>query len=148
MREIKFRGKRIDNNKWVYGDLCHKACFELDKDVCCICNKEGDYEVYENTIGQYIGIKDDYGKEIYEGDIVEIEVERYEFDGESTYTNIIKGEIVYTDLSFAIKTGEHKGVPVLSTFVAERTLDCRIISDKWKVIGNVIDGIEEREGEE
>ena len=147
MREIKFRGKRIDNNKWVYGDLCHRACFELDKDVCCICNEEGDYEVCENTIGQYIGVKDDYGKEIYETDYVEIEVERYGFDGESTYTNIIKGEIVYTDLLFAIKTGEREGVPVLSTFVAERTLDCRIVSDKWKVTGNRFDGIEEKEGD-
>jgi uncharacterized phage protein (TIGR01671 family) len=117
MREILFRGKRVDNGEWIFGSIVHQTDYYGDK-----CDRwfilEGDFtndydidrpiEIQKETVGQCTGLKDKNGKWIFEGDVVKL------FD-------IAIGEIVCECGAFGISCRQQIDYDYLASEIASVT---------------------------
>ena len=122
MRKIKFRGK-TDKGEWIYGDL-----LQIAKEVY-IAPTDGDwfdflpwtennifhlpaskYIVDPETLGQFTGVLDKNGREIYEGDIVKTQ-----------YSN--RAPVKYKEVNFHVEFGGYRA----------------LLTGEYEVVGNIYD---------
>ena len=150
MREILFRGKRLDNGEWVEGFLVrdteswgrsdshtyianHKhlsSCFGTDIYV----------EVAPATIGQYTGYTDKNGRKIFEGDLLDgLEYPFFSQDEHNYFAEVFWFE---NCPAFGLCTHKHP----MSSVSGISAGNCDLMEDfdgsQWEVIGNIHDNPE------
>lgn len=127
MREVLFRGKRVDNGEWVYG-LPYKAKYGCISSI--VNDDEERFLIFPETVGQFTGLTDRNGKNIFEGDIVKIRITQTE--DKQTYGDCKYkiGVIVYNG-DFALFTCKNN----FMNFINWAFNDC-------EVIGNIHDNPE------
>lgn len=131
MREILFRGRRLDNGEWIEGAFCGKDCdspFGELVDKPSIIKYTDPFSgfwfpVDPETVGQFTGVTDRNGKKIFEGDlVVRFDIFGYEDDA---------GRVNWSDLFCSWFVGDHSmyGISISS----------------YEVIGDAYDRQEQQE---
>lgn len=126
MKTIKFRGKR-KGGKWLYGDLLHRdgEIYILPEDAVDSMNN---YEVIPETVGQFTGLTDGSGKDIYEGDVI------------GCHNPSIKHLIFYNEKQGRFMAALNGDIE--NDFIGVCGLDDSRWTGSKKVIGNVYDNPE------
>lgn len=99
IREIKFRGKRVNDGRWVYGSLLQSEIAGNGYAKCAICERFADsyaireHDVIPESVGEWTGRNDKVGMPIFEGDIVKRMVMNYDYDDDENDEGMEKEEI-------------------------------------------------------
>lgn len=123
-REILFRGWNKKNKRWLYGYyFVNRGVHFISPDgFANPLDSYKDYVVDADTVGQYTGLHDCEGKEIYEGDL--LEVANHKRDKECI------ADVIFLDGAFWLH------------FPNEDLLNIKEVSECWVVIGNIHDNPE------
>lgn len=126
MRTIKFRGQTT-NGEWVYGHYSTGGFIHTDgtETVRHLIHADTLHDVDENTVGQFTGLVDKNGREIYEGDIILEKLKRSRKDGDLY-------EIIFEDCQWFGKDKDGAGTSL------SLLNDFHVI----KIIGNIHDNPE------
>lgn len=148
MREILFRGKRLHDNKWIYGNFvsdCGGNPHIIEPRFFCEDGHHLQYEdntdtpvfIIPETVGQYTGLTDKNGKRIFEGDI--LQGEQYPFKSDGKYNYFV--EVCYwADApEFGIYTFKNPKADIrgISEGNTDDMQDWE--SSDWEIIGNIHD---------
>ena len=130
MREILFRGKRVDNGEWACGyfeKYNGRTYINLQTERL----NSGGYpirdfiEVIPETVGQYTGLTDRNGKKVFEGDIIKTKEFGKDSGNGVNFNNFDIFEVIYSSASFKLNNS--------------RRLFNMIRGQKFEVIGNIHD---------
>lgn len=125
-RIIKFRGKRLGDSHWIYGYLAGENYINNIDEVAIPCE-----EIAPSTLGEFIGLTDCNGREIYEGDIITVK---------GLYPRVVLWDKIcwalmpteyYHDKVFWVMNLQHPGTDWWDEF-----------SDEFEIIGNLHDNPE------
>ena len=137
MREILFRGKRVDNGEWVCGDLVrhyeNQRVFILTEQLSYTTTEYGIsrivseryFEIIPKTVGQYTGMQDRNGNKIFEGDRIAF------VDFLNGWETECIGEVIFSEF------GWH-----FTDSITESNMYC-YESEYVEIIGNIHDGEED-----
>ena len=124
-REIKFRARDLIHNQWIYGGIA------VDRKGNTVILPKSDWSkggcVYESTIGQYTGLQDKNGKDIYEGDILMCIGNRRDNKGKKYYRSVL-----FKHGSFCMTAPEYNCLSQLYNHVVNGKL-------LWEIVGNIYD---------
>ena len=154
MREILFRGKRVDNGEWIKGFYIeanhhwHNKGVHKEWIVKNViqnggwCNVGSKYAVIPETVGQYTGLTDENGTKIFEGDI--LKGFRYPFFREEDAAYNYFAEVVWFDNSPAFGLLTFKNPESTVRGISHGNADYMedFDSEMWEVIGNIHDNPE------
>lgn len=144
MRMIKFRAQDIASNKWLFGDIRHHNI-----DVCIFEQGGNRGELVKpETIGQFTGLYDKHGHEIYEGDVIQHRNEKVAvqfYRGAFGYSRLVRKRIRFAEGASRVEE-VMKFVPFIGSDENSNALmfpDGTVFdTDFCEVIGNIHDNPE------